>query len=298
MEKIREILFLEKLNMFSKRAINHDILQALGDLSGYEEVTAYLYRQLTPLREEEIRRAEEAAEEHLERLMGLTDVTALTPFDPAYPEKLMDLGDSKPLILYQKGNAAILGIEGISVVGTRSPAPETVRAEEKFIRQLCEKTDMLVISGLALGCDSIAHRETLRLGGKTAAVLPSGFNKITPRENEGLADEIVMGGGLLVSEYAPWEEAKRYTFAERDGVIAALGMRLVVAACRKESGTMITVREAEKMGRRIGCLIPDRWDEPGFELEYEGNRFLVNEMKKEKIEDVGDILRFLYLNFR
>ena len=93
-----------------------------------------------------------------------------------YPKKLASLGNKKPVVLYLRGNIDLLNSDSIAVVGTREPSEHTKNMEEQFVKRLVTYHNVTVVSGLALGCDKIAHEVTLDNSGYTLAVLPSGFN--------------------------------------------------------------------------------------------------------------------------
>ena len=107
----------------------------------------------------------------------------------------------RPIFLFYKGELSLLGIENnnITVIGLLNP-DETIESREQKIVSVIVKKGITIVSGLAFGCDSIAHKQAL-IGGKTVAFLPSPLNKIMPAKNKGLAFEIFEEGGLLVSEY-------------------------------------------------------------------------------------------------
>jgi DNA processing protein len=107
----------------------------------------------------------------------------------------------RPVFLFYKGDISLLDVNNckITVIGLLNP-DETIEIREKKIVAEIVRRGVTIVSGLAFGCDSIAHRQAL-IGGKTVAVLPSALNNIMPAKNKGLAFEIVEGGGLLVTEY-------------------------------------------------------------------------------------------------
>ena len=104
------------------------------------------------------------------------------------------------------------------------------------------------------GTDTLAHETALKCGGKTIAVLPSGFENIFPPKNEKLAKEIVENGGLLVTEYSPKTVADSSKFLERNRIVAGLGIGLVVIEALKISGTSVTARIAKSQGKKVFAL--------------------------------------------
>jgi len=140
----------------------------------------------------------------LEKVLNLGDSCdgLIAIGDKNFPKHRGNVKESeKPIFLFYKGDIDLLHIENnnITVIGLLNP-DETIEKRERKIVQEVIKHNITIVSGLAFGCDSIAHLEAIK-GGKTVAILPSPLNNILPATNKGLAYEIVEEGGLLVSEY-------------------------------------------------------------------------------------------------
>lgn len=123
--------------------------------------------------------------------------------DDNFPEYRGNVKESeRPNVLFYRGDLGLLSKENrnIAVIGVLNPDPETEEDERKIVHSLV-KENAVIVSGLALGCDTIAHDQTLKSNGVTVAILPSPLNKIIPAENKELADDIVSNGGLLITEY-------------------------------------------------------------------------------------------------
>jgi len=158
----------------------------------------------------------------LEKLLSLGDSCdgIIAIGDKNFPKHRGNVKESeKPIFLFYKGDIDLLHIENnnISVIGLLNP-DETIEKRERKIVQEIIKHDIIIVSGLAFGCDSISHQEAIK-GGKTIAILPSPLNNILPAKNRGLAYEIIEEGGLLLSEYyedfkGKYELSARYK--ERD----------------------------------------------------------------------------------
>ena len=154
--------------------------------------------------------------------------------DKNFPEYRGDVKESeRPLFLFYKGNLNLLDIENksITVIGLLNPDEKIEIREQKIVAEIV-KNDVTVISGLAFGCDSIAHKQAL-IGGRTVAILPSPLNNILPSKNKNLAFEIVEEGGLLVTEYyeefkSAMELSSRYK--ERDRLQALYCDAIILAA--------------------------------------------------------------------
>jgi DNA processing protein len=154
--------------------------------------------------------------------------------DKNFPKYRGNVKESeKPIFLFYKGDINLLGIENnnITVIGLLNPDSTIESREQKIVAEIVKK-GITIVSGLAFGCDSIAHKQAL-LGGKTVAILPSPLNNILPARNKSLAHEIVEEAGLLVSEYydefkSSMELSSRYK--ERDRLQALFCDTIILAA--------------------------------------------------------------------
>ena len=237
----------------------------------------------------DIDNAVSVAKNKYEDVFNDSEISVITIFDEEYPKKLMDLKDKKPLILYVKGDVIALAQPNIAIVGTRKPSEWSMKVETRLVQKIIELSERTIVSGLALGCDKIAHEATVNLGKKTVAVLPSGINVITPVAHKALAESIIKNGGCLVSEYEPSAKVTKSTYVERDAVIAALSDATMVVECGIKSGTMHTVDAAEQMKRKLACYYIDDKTKG----TYDGNGFMIKEKGAHKISDTNDLVPFL-----
>lgn len=175
-------------------------------------------------------------------------IKILTIFSEDYPKKLVDLPD-RPLILYAKGDLSLLEEKSLGVVGTRMPSNYGRMVAEKFVDKLA-RSGLVIVSGLCYGIDEIAHRKTLDAGGKTIAVVGSGFNNIYPASNTSLSKEI-QEKGLLISEYPPSFKPKRYTFPRRNRIVAGITDGILIVEAAFKSGTIHTKEYALEYGKDI-----------------------------------------------
>ena len=169
-----------------------------------------------------------------------------------YPENLRTMGNP-PSRIYAKGNIEILKNYGISVIGSRTNTRYGEEMCKTFTRKLVEY-NLNIISGLAIGIDTIAHKTCIENSGKTIAVLPSGLNNIYPKTNLKLADKIIENGGLLISEYEDQIKADSKKFLERNRIIAGLGIGTLVIEAGFRSGTSVTAKQTEKQGKPVFCI--------------------------------------------
>ncbi len=138
----------------------------------------------------------------------------------------------------------------VSIVGTRRCTPYGERVTYQLATELA-KAGIVIVSGLAIGIDGIAHRAALDAGGKTVAVLAHGLDRIYPARHRGLAKEILATGGALVSEYDVGTESLPHRFVERNRIIAAISEATIVIESAVEGGSLITAKEAHNIGRRV-----------------------------------------------
>lgn len=167
-----------------------------------------------------------------------------------FPEKLQQREVNPPVMLYYKGDIKLLSSESIAIVGTRSCSSYGKEAATRLATDLCDY-DLTIVSGLAYGIDTYAHRAVLKAGGKTIAVLGSGLNCVTPAANVSLSKEIIENGGLILTEYPPRYEATKYTFPERNRIISGLSSGVIVVEAGLQSGALITSNCALVQNRTV-----------------------------------------------
>ena len=169
-----------------------------------------------------------------------------------YPERLRYI-EKPPTRLYIEGNLENLNEIGIAVVGSRTNTQYGEKMCKKFVKELVEY-NVNIISGLALGIDSIAHKTCLKNSGKTIAVLPSGLKSIYPAEHAQLANQIIQNGGTLISEYEDNIKADSRKFLERNRIVAGLGIGTLVVEAGNRSGTSVTARYTQQNGKPVFCI--------------------------------------------
>jgi DNA processing protein len=177
--------------------------------------------------------------------------------DPRFPTALRQIPDP-PKLLWVQGSIAESG-PLIAIVGSRRT---TRYGEETAYRLAGEivRRGGWVVSGMARGIDSCAHRGALDAGGKTIAVLGTGIDIVYPRENRELAERIA-ANGALVSEFSPGQRPDKYTFVRRNRIVAGLCEVTVIVESDLDGGAMITADFACDQGRTV-CAVPGRIDQP------------------------------------
>ncbi|WP_263384031.1 DNA-processing protein DprA [Granulicella arctica] len=173
----------------------------------------------------------------------------LTPEDEAYPARLREIYDP-PAVLWIRGDATLLGRAGIAVVGTRHPTPYGAGMAEMLARDLANRR-LTILSGMARGVDTAAHKGTLDVGGKTVAVWGTGIDVIYPKENKKLAERIVESGGTIVSEYPMGTFPAPQNFPIRNRILSGMSVGVLVIEAAEYSGTRITARCAMEQNRDV-----------------------------------------------
>ncbi len=179
-------------------------------------------------------------------------IRAITYRSNAYPMLLKET-DSPPLILYCKGNVDLLSSDCLAVVGTRRATNYGKTACKKIVNEVATQ-GITIVSGLAEGIDTIAHKSSLEVNGKTIAVLGSGLLHIYPASNEALYNEILAKDGLIISEYKPNEPSVTYHFPVRNRIIAGLSKAVAIMEATEKSGSMHTKNYALEYNREVFAL--------------------------------------------
>ena len=180
----------------------------------------------------------------------------ITLFDKRFPKKLCE-GKDPVVYLYYVGDIELLNTKSIAIIGTREPEESFALKGRKAALFYAQK-GLTVVSGLALGCDTVAHRATLDANGKTVAILPSALDKVLPPQNRDLAREIVNKGGLVISEYSVNSTMNKFNYAQRDRIQSLLTDVALVIQSDDDGGTMIAVRKSLKDGKRVYAIKGNR----------------------------------------
>ncbi len=176
-------------------------------------------------------------------------IEIITVKDDAYPDNLRNIYDP-PYLLYLKGDKKALKTQLVSVVGTRKATLRGLHESFKLGLEL-GRADVGVVSGLAIGIDAAAHLGNIQTNGKSVAVLGSGIDTVYPKENRALAGSIIENSGLIISEFTPGENPKKYNFPKRNRIIAGITRDLVIIQAPKKSGSLITGEYGLQNGSEI-----------------------------------------------
>lgn len=206
----------------------------------------------------------------------------VTPLDAEYPAALKSIYDP-PLCLYVRGTLEARDAQALAVVGTRRASHYGLAQAERLAYQAA-KAGFTVISGLARGIDTAAHRAALKAEGRTIAVLGGALDKLYPPENRELAEEIA-AHGALVSEFPLGREPDRTTFPYRNRIVSGLAQGVLVVEAGLDSGAMNTAEQALEQGRSV-LAVPGRVDLEGARGPH---RLIQNGARL--VQDLGDILK-------
>ncbi len=211
-------------------------------------------------------------------------IQTITLLDANYPPSLMEIADP-PYVLYARGNLELLSVPAVAVVGTRMPTHYGRKVSFQLSAELSD-AGYAVISGLAKGVDTEAHKGSLPFTGRTIAVLGSGINVIYPRENEALYKQIIQRG-LVLSEYPPGYPSHPLHFPARNRLISGLSLGVLVVEAAVKSGSAITVRYALDQGKDV-FAVPGPINSP----LSQGTNLLIQEGAK-LVTHIRDILEEL-----
>ncbi len=185
---------------------------------------------------------------YFSRLKSLK-IEVITILDKGYPRNLKGI-DSAPSVLYYKGILDSLEKDSVAIVGSRRMTSYGREVTEKFSGEL-SSFGVTIISGLARGVDTCAHRASLSAGGKTVAVLGNGLDSVYPPENTKLADEIIKAKGALISEYPLGYPVLPTNFPARNRIVSGLSSAVIVIEGAEKSGTLLTASHAAEQGKTV-----------------------------------------------
>ncbi len=179
----------------------------------------------------------------------------ITPAGEYYPKRLREI-ENLPLVLYVRGDYTCLTSEkAIAVIGSRTPSEYGEEAAREIVKGLCQE-GVLIVSGGALGIDSVAHTSAIENGGKTVLVMGCGHGSGYLPQNSDLRKSVAQNGAL-VTEYPPYTNVGQNTFPQRNRIISGMSTGVVIAEAAQFSGTFSTARHAIRQGREVFVLPGD-----------------------------------------
>lgn len=211
------------------------------------------------------------AEEQLEQADKL-GCSILSALDEGYP-KLLSATKDDPFLLWVRGTLSSTPDKSVAIIGTREPTKHGRLIAERITRYFVEKK-WSVVSGLALGCDAIAHQETVKAGGHTVAVLAHGLQTIAPTKHRQLAEDILASGGALVSQYPIGQAVIPQQFVQRDKTQAGMAQGVVMIQSDLKGGSLHASRASVEYGRWLAVPYPTDQDRANGEPKIQANLLL------------------------
>lgn len=251
-------------------------VRELKQIDGVGEVRAGMFRNHDAFK---------LAEKELAYVMR-HDIGILLFNRAGYPKRLLHCDDA-PLLLFYKGTADLDAVKTIAVIGTRSHTDYGERITENLLDQLSGIQDLIVISGLAFGIDTIAHRACIKNGIDTVGVLGHGMDRMYPATNRALSKEMMLKGGLL-TEFPSGTKPDRQNFPVRNRIVAGMSDVTVVVESDVKGGAMITAYLACSYNREVAAF-------PGrvYDSRSGGPNMLIRKNIASMITDAGDLLALM-----
>lgn len=205
----------------------------------------------------------------------------ISPCDSDYP-KLLSITKDDPFILYIKGALAKNPEKSVAIIGTREPTPHGQIIATR-ITQFFVEEGWSIVSGLAIGCDGIAHQAALDAGGHTVAVLAHGLHTVAPSRHKKLAENIVEAGGALISEYPFGQDIQKQQYVKRDRTQAGLAQGVVMVQSDIIGGSLHASRAAIDYGRWLAVPYPTGKDLENKELKVQANLVIADAGDAERV---------------
>ncbi|MBS1783553.1 MAG: DNA-protecting protein DprA [Bacteroidetes bacterium] len=206
--------------------------------------------------------------------------------DDQYPQRFLNCDDSS-VLLYLKGNTNLNEQKMLAIIGTRKNTDYGQRATEDLIEGLSEVNNLIVVSGLALGIDSVAHKAALKNGLQTIGVLGHGLDCIYPSSNYQLAQDMMLHGGLL-TEFPSKTKTIRQNFPVRNRIVAGMSDVTVIVESEVKGGAMITAYVAHSYNRDV-CAFPGR----SYDNKSSGPNLLIKRNIASLINNTADLLEVM-----
>ncbi|WP_440977678.1 DNA-processing protein DprA [Sedimentibacter sp. LTW-03] len=285
---ILALLQMPKVGRKTVQKIYHKYKNVSIDENIYKEILEFIVKNnkaQTNLNDNAIHNYIENAENIIKESKS-QNIQTISIFDKDYPSKLRDISDP-PVVIFVKGNKDCLYMnDSVAIIGTRKP---TIQGEKVAIKlgEIAANRGNVVISGLALGCDSFAHFGCVKNNGKSIAVLPAGLDKIYPSSNKALAQNILDNNGCLVSEYPIRTVPFANNYVERDRIQSGLSSSVIVVETDIKGGTMHTVNFALSQKKILACYAHDS-EYHGYS-QSQGNLKLINSNLALPLKNEDDI---------
>lgn len=225
--------------------------------------------------------------DNISRYMTKNNIKMVTCYDTEYPYKLR-LIENRPIVLFYKGDISHINEETVAIVGSRNCTQYGRKCGNFFSYELARR-NVNVVSGLAIGIDSVAHCAALNAKGRTYAIIGSGLDNIYPAQNIKLANTIIERGGAIITEHVIGTRPDRANFPRRNRIISGMADAVIVIEASEQSGSLITANYAINQGKEV-------WAVPGsiFSNESKGTNKLIID-GANVLTSMSDILNARYL---
>ena len=187
-----------------------------------------------------------------------SDIKIICQGNPDYPELLTNIY-SPPIVLYVKGDTELLHRPSVAIVGSRTPTTYGRSMAEKLSAELAS-SGLIIVSGLAMGIDTHAHKAALDIGGYTGAIFGNGIDIVYPNDNRKLAERVSQNGFCL-SEFPFGTPPEKFNFPRRNRIISGLSLAVVVVEAAARSGALVTANIAAEQGKDV-FAVPGPADSP------------------------------------
>jgi DNA processing protein len=225
------------------------------------------------------------AEQEMSYVLG-KNVAVLSQQDDRFPQRLLQCSDA-PQLLYYKGNANLNSLKMLAVVGTRKNTEYGQRLCQDLIEGLSKIEGLVIVSGLAHGIDTLAHKAALKSNMSTVGVLGHGLNTIYPAANKNLAKEMIEQGGLL-TEFASISKMDKGNFPARNRIVAGISDVVVVVESDIKGGALITAHIANSYNREVAAF-PGR----AYDSKSSGTNMLIRKNLAALITSPDDLLEYM-----
>ncbi len=266
-----------------------DILQSDPEMNEVYEKNPAFFEKTSFQNKESLRpvlqRVRALSYDTIQELLFKGGIKALSLIDEEYPSHLFHM-TIPPAVLYCKGRRLPPQEMTLGVVGSRKPTVRAERNIEELLRPAVEK-GIIVVSGMAAGVDTLAHKTAIKFGGETAAVLAYGLNYLYPASNRNLKEKMERDH-LVFGEYPPYIKPMKHRFPERNRIISGLSRGVFVVEAKMRSGSLITAETALEQGRDIYALpgrITDELSEGTNRLIQDGAKSILT--PEDLLEEFG-----------
>jgi len=218
------------------------------------------------------------------------NIKLISMLDEGYPKNLMTIKDAPPF-LYVRGNLSSLRNRCIAVVGTRKASSIGLKVADR-VASIVVHNNYTVVSGLALGIDTAAHKGALKSHGCTIAVMAHGLHTVAPGSNKDLADEIIAAGGALISEHPPGVPARPQEFVRRNRIQSGMSECSIVIETGEIGGTIHQARFTKEQGRELLVILPSPLPEDN-DFNASGGKFIATTMGAHVIKNNQELTDYL-----